>query len=181
MQSIRGAKLTLNVASVCFNALRPRQNAWPSSSRWHFQMHFPEWRCINSDLDFTEVCSQWSRYNNITIFQHGFRWWLGAGQATSHYLNQGWLVYGRIYASPGLSELNKFPILSIRRILKMNIFPFLIFKEEIRYRDFYCITSGKLWRTLLFTTLGTNKMDDILQTSSNVLFGITTIVCYWNG
>ena len=24
----------------------------------------------------------------LTIFQHWFRWWLGAGQATSHYLNQ---------------------------------------------------------------------------------------------
>ena len=28
-----------------------------------------------------------------TIFQHCFRWWLGADQATSHYLNQWWLVY----------------------------------------------------------------------------------------
>ena len=36
----------------------------------------------------------------ITIFQHWFRWWLGAGQATSHYLNQWWLVYWRIYALP---------------------------------------------------------------------------------
>ena len=26
----------------------------------------------------------------LTIFQHWFRWWLGAGQATSHYLNQWW-------------------------------------------------------------------------------------------
>ena len=32
----------------------------------------------------------------ITIFQHRFRWWLGAVQATSHYLNQWWLVYRRI-------------------------------------------------------------------------------------
>ena len=41
----------------------------------------------------------------LTIFQHWFRWWLGAGQATSHYLNQWWLVYRRIYASLGLNEL----------------------------------------------------------------------------
>ena len=26
----------------------------------------------------------------LTIFQHWFRWWLGAVQATSHYLNQCW-------------------------------------------------------------------------------------------
>ena len=41
----------------------------------------------------------------ITIFQHWFRYWLGAVQATSHYLNQWWLVYWRIYASLGLNEL----------------------------------------------------------------------------
>ena len=38
----------------------------------------------------------------LTIFQHWFRLWLGAGQATSHYLNQWWSVYWRIYASLGL-------------------------------------------------------------------------------
>ena len=41
----------------------------------------------------------------LTIFQHWFRYWLGAVQATSHYLNQWWLVYWRIYTSLGLNEL----------------------------------------------------------------------------
>ena len=41
----------------------------------------------------------------LTIFQHWFRYWLGAVQATSHYLNQWWLDYRRIYASLGLNEL----------------------------------------------------------------------------
>ena len=41
----------------------------------------------------------------LTIFHHWFRYWLGAVQATSHYLNQWWLVYWRIYASLGLNEL----------------------------------------------------------------------------
>ena len=41
-----------------------------------------------------------------TIFQHWFRYWLGAVQATSHYLNQWWLVYWRVYASLGLNELS---------------------------------------------------------------------------
>ena len=40
----------------------------------------------------------------LTIFQHWFRWWLGADQATSHYLNQWLLVYWRVYASLGLNE-----------------------------------------------------------------------------
>ena len=41
----------------------------------------------------------------LTIIQHWFRLWLGAGQATSHYLNQWWLVYWRIYASLDLKKL----------------------------------------------------------------------------
>ena len=41
----------------------------------------------------------------LTIYQHWFRKWLGADQATSHYLNQWWLIYWRIYASLGLIEL----------------------------------------------------------------------------
>ena len=41
----------------------------------------------------------------LTIFQHWFRYWLGAVQATSHYLNQWWLVYWHIYVSLNLNEL----------------------------------------------------------------------------
>ena len=41
----------------------------------------------------------------LTIFQHWFRKWLGADQATSHYLQKGWLAYWCIYASLGLNEL----------------------------------------------------------------------------
>ena len=37
---------------------------------------------------------QWSLFLRVqlTIIQHWFRLWLGAGQATSHYLNQWWLI-----------------------------------------------------------------------------------------
>ena len=41
----------------------------------------------------------------LTIFQHWFRKCIGVDQATGHYLNQSWLVYWRIYASLGRSEL----------------------------------------------------------------------------
>ena len=41
----------------------------------------------------------------LTIYQHWFRWWLGAVQPTSHYLGQWWLVYRRVYASLGLNEI----------------------------------------------------------------------------
>ena len=50
---------------------------------------------------------QWSLFLRVqlTIFQHWFRSWFGAVQATSHCLNQWWLVYRRIFASLGLNEL----------------------------------------------------------------------------
>ena len=49
----------------------------------------------------------WSLFLGVqlTISQHWFRKWLGADQATSHYLDQWWLDYWRIYASLGLNEL----------------------------------------------------------------------------
>ena len=49
----------------------------------------------------------WSLFLRVqlTISQHWFRKWLGADQATSHYLDQWWLDYRRIYASLGLNEL----------------------------------------------------------------------------
>ena len=50
---------------------------------------------------------QWNFFLRIqlTIIQHWFNYWLGAGQATSHYLKQWWLVYWRIYASLRFNEL----------------------------------------------------------------------------
>ena len=55
----------------------------------------------------------WFLRVQLTIFQHWFRNWLGADQATSHFLNQCWFVYWRIYASLGLNELRvNFPTLA---------------------------------------------------------------------
>ena len=57
----------------------------------------------------------WSLFPRVqsTIFQHWFRWWLGAVQATSHYRNRWCSVYWRIYASPGLNEFTQI-VLQIR-------------------------------------------------------------------
>ena len=41
----------------------------------------------------------------LILFQYQFRWWLGADQATSHYLNRWWSGYWRINVSLGLNEL----------------------------------------------------------------------------
>ena len=48
----------------------------------------------------------WSLFIRIqlTIFQHWFRWRLGADQVISHYLNQWWLDCRSIYASLVLNK-----------------------------------------------------------------------------
>ena len=71
----------------------------------------------------------WSLFPRVQskIFQHWCWYWFGAGQATSHYLNQWWLIYWHIYASLNLSELNSqktshiWPPLVSCRISKLNI------------------------------------------------------------
>ena len=46
----------------------------------------------------------------LILIQHWFRWWLGAGQATSHYLGKWWLSLWHLYASLGLNELMQIEI-----------------------------------------------------------------------
>ena len=43
------------------------ETRWLPFSRWHFQMPFLEWKCINFDWDFTVVRSQWSNSQYSTI------------------------------------------------------------------------------------------------------------------
>ena len=82
------------------NTLRPRQ--MDAISQTTFSNAFSWMKMFKFQLKF-----HWSLFLRfqLTIFQHWFRYWLGAVQATSHYLNQWWLVYWRIYASLGLNEL----------------------------------------------------------------------------
>ena len=42
---------------------------WPPFARRHFQMHFLEWKYINFDGDFIEICSQLSnlQYSSISL------------------------------------------------------------------------------------------------------------------
>ena len=79
---------------LSINTLRPTQNGH----------HFPDniFKCIflNENVWFHGSFFLWFQ---LTIFQHWFRYWLGANQATSHYLSQWWLTYRRIFASLGLN------------------------------------------------------------------------------
>ena len=58
-------------------------------ARRHFQMHF-EWKCMIASLLNLFLRVQ------LTTFEHWFKYWLGAGQATSHCLNQCWLIHWHI-------------------------------------------------------------------------------------
>ena len=83
------------------NTLRPRQ--MDAISQTTFSKAFSWMQMFEFRLKF-----HWSLFPRVqlTIFQQWFRLWLGAVQATSHYLNQWWLVYRRIYPSLGLIELS---------------------------------------------------------------------------
>ena len=48
------------------NTLRPRQDG-RNFYRWHFHMHFLEWKVLYFDLNFTEVCSQGFNWQNVCI------------------------------------------------------------------------------------------------------------------
>ena len=77
-----------------FNTLRPRQNGCHFSDdifKWIF-LNENVWISINISLKFVPR----GPINNIPIY---------SDQASSHYLNQWWLDYPRIYASLGLTEL----------------------------------------------------------------------------
>ena len=99
------------ISCPCFNTLRRRQNGH------HFQMTFSNAFSWMKILKFQLEC-HWNLFPRVQliIFQHWFRQWLGADQATSHYLNQWWLVYWRIYVSLGLNELITINHVSIRSI-----------------------------------------------------------------
>ena len=105
---------TNNLAYTCtcnwspYNTLRPRQSG----------RHFPDdiSKCIFLNKNVWIPLKNLFLGFDLTIFQHWFRSWLNADQATSYYLNQWWLLYWRIYTSLNLNEMRssrimkRFPI-----------------------------------------------------------------------
>ena len=82
----------------------------------------------------------------LTIFQHWVRSWLGAFQATRHYLNQWWLVYWRIYASLGFNALNICCLKKFGAFWNID-FSNCIHKQSV---EFYCPSlSVYLWKIWL--------------------------------
>ena len=86
-----------------------------------------DWTAFIFQTTFSNTFSQMKMYEfrlqclwslslrvHLAIFQRWLRYWLGTDQATSHYQNQRWLDYWRIYASLDLNELkvvNQMPVL----------------------------------------------------------------------
>ena len=91
-----------------FNTLRPRQNGRHFADDTFRRIFLNEnvWTLLKNSLIVPKV---W--INNIPAFVQIK--WLGANQATSHYLNQWWLVYWHIYASLGLNELKVYPLIMV--------------------------------------------------------------------
>ena len=107
-------------------------NVFSSMKMFEFRLKF-HWRLFPR-VQFT-ICQPW------------FRWWLGAVQATSHYLNQWWIVYRRIYASLGLNELNRCVSTHLRMQCKITNTHPLVTWSATHWND-----SGKL-RLIMCKTL----------------------------
>ena len=82
------------------NTLRPRQYGWHFADIFKY-IFFNEnvWILIKISLTFVPKCP----ISNIPALVQI----MASVQATSHYLNQWWQVYRRIYASLSLNELNE--------------------------------------------------------------------------
>ena len=66
---------------------RPPWTKWPPIWQTTFSNAFSSMKMTKLWFKF-----HWNMFSGVqlTISQHWFRWWLGAEQATSHYLNQWW-------------------------------------------------------------------------------------------
>ena len=109
--STRASEATVLTTHPCVfrclrvNTLRLAQNISHFTDDIFQLIHFPQYKLLHFDSNFTEICSEKVQFANN---QHWVRQWLNAVQATSHYLNQWWLVFRCIYASLCLNELNYF-------------------------------------------------------------------------
>ena len=109
-------------------------------------MHFLERKHVNFDSYFTEVCQRvkW------TIFQHWIKQWHGTDQATSHYLNQWWEVYWRIYGSLGFNG-------SIRNGVPLS---FPITRQKIKQNKNTSNAEWKYIRIPITSSIVRNLMQD---------------------
>ena len=72
-------------------------------------MHFPEWKCLNSDLNFTEVYYLGPTSDIPDLSDNG----LAPTRRQAIICKKWWLDYRRICASLGLSEYTSIPLESL--------------------------------------------------------------------
>ena len=79
-------------------------NTWPGQNGRQFADDLFKCIFLNGNVWISNKISlKFVLMVQLIIFPHWFRYWRGADQAKSHYLNQRWLDYRRIYASFGLN------------------------------------------------------------------------------
>ena len=98
-------------------------------SIWHYQNCLTHWNrdkmdaisqtTFSSIFSWMKMSEFWLKFHwnlfprvQLTTFLYWFRLWLGAIRARSHYLNQWWLVFRRIFVSLSLSELTLVQVLA---------------------------------------------------------------------
>ena len=92
------------------NSLRPVQIGW------HFAV-FSKAFIQKETFVFWYIKNHWNliRQAQLTISHHWLRWWVGAKQLPSHYLNQWWIIEWCIYMALSLDGLSKNNIWSEER------------------------------------------------------------------
>ena len=130
----RGLPVSLSLmAKHCswnnLNTLWPRQNGRHFRRR-HFQMHFLEWKCMNFDWNFTEVCSWGSNWQYSIISSDN-------GLAPTRQQAIIWanvdIIHRHLYVSLGLNELTCWGL------NKMAVFPRWQISDTFTKRNF-CIS-----------------------------------------
>ena len=101
LQLICKTKLFKTFSPVQLNTLRTRQNGRHFAD-WHSQMHFLEWKRLNSDWNVSDVCSK-APLNNIPTLVWIMAWCRPGDMPLSEPMM---VSLRRIYASLGPSELN---------------------------------------------------------------------------
>ena len=112
-----------------------------------------------------------------TISQHWFRWW----SATSHFLNQWWLVYWRIYTPLGINDLLHWQTLHMLLIARAKWRPYTtvvcmcridISHETYRHKHCHLFETDQMFSNMFYA----QTMHGLhLQSLKNVM--IYYVVC----
>ena len=137
------------------------ETRWPTFRRRHFQINFRTWKCMNfAKISLKSVPK--IRINNTTALVQIMPW---RRPGAVHYLNQWWLVYWRIYASLGFTELR--PLKPMRHTLTSGTQ--CLYQNRIQY-----IHHHELWRHLIISKL----LEELLFFLH--FWGLLLVLSWWS-